>query len=818
MKFSRISALILACRLVTSGVAMVAVQKKPSRASQKTGRSQGRGSASSSGASKAKADPKFAPVDALVREVVSSQGVTGAVLLVGHNGKIVHEQAFGLRSLSPKTEAMTTDTIFDLASLTKVVATTPSVMRLLQYGQIRLTDPVSRFIPEFAANGKQSITIRELLTHYSGLRPDLDLNVTWQGQEEAFRRAHDEKPQNPPGARFVYSDINFIVLGELVERLSGLPLDKYADAHIFQLLGMKHTSFVPPASWEPQIATTLSIDNRRLLRGIVQDPTAERMGGVAGHAGLFSTAEDLALYAQALIDRNKILTPDLIEKMTTPQQPPNAVEVRGFGWDIDSNFSTNRGELLPVGSFGHTGFTGTSLWIDPYSNTYIILLTNSVRPRSAGVPVVSLRSRVANAVASVLNLNVTAAANDRVVTITGYNEIRPAARHLEARNGHVLTGIDVLERENFESLKHGREQVTIGLLTNQTGVDSQGKRTIDVLASAPGVKLVAIFSPEHGIFGAVNNIDIQESTDSVTGITVYSLYGNTDAKRRPPIEVLKKLDAVVMDVQDAGARFYTYATTLGFLLEAAAESNTEVVVLDRPNPITGSFVQGPMSQADLKNFNNYHPVPVRHGMTLGELGQMFNVERKLGARLRVVPMQGWLRGDWFDSTGIVWTNPSPNLRSLNEAILYPGVGLIERTNISIGRGTNTPFELVGAPWIEPHAFASYLNARLIPGVRFVPVSFTPTEDVYKDQRCGGVNIIVTERNVLDSPELGIELASALQKLYPNDYKIGRLIELLVERQVLDAISSGTDPRQIGQEWRDGLEKFVEMRGKYLLYK
>src|SRR5437588_3534859 len=388
-------------------------------------------------------------------------------------------------------------------------------MRLVQYGQIRLSDPVSRFIPEFAANGKQSISIRELLTHYSGLRPDLDLNVTWQGQEEAFRRAHEEKLQNPPGARFVYSDINFIVLGELVERLSGLSLDKYADAHIFQPLGMKHTRFLPPTSWESQIATNLSIDNRRLLRGMVQDPTAERMGGVAGHAGLFSIAEDLALYAQALIDRNKILTPDLIEKMTTPQQPPNAVEVRGFGWDIDSTFSV-RGELLPVGSFGHTGFTGTSLWVDPYSNTYIILLTNNVRPR-AGVPVVSLRSRVANAVASVLNLNLTAEANDRIVTITGYNETRPAARHIEARNGHVLTGIDVLEKENFESLKHGREQITIGLVTNQTGIDSQGRRTIDVLASAPGIKLAAIFSPEHGIFGAADTTAIQESADTVTG-------------------------------------------------------------------------------------------------------------------------------------------------------------------------------------------------------------------------------------------------------------------------------------------------------------
>src|SRR5205085_840939 len=331
---------------------------------------------------------------------------------------------------------------------------------------------------------------------------------------------------------------NFIALGELVQRVSGMSLEKYADAHIFQPLGMKRTGFLPPAAWQPKIAATLAIDNRRLLRGFVHDPTAERMGGVAGHAGLFSTAEDLALYAQALIDRNKILTPDLIEKMTTPQQPPNAVEVRGFGWDIDSTFSV-RGELLPVGSFGHTGFTGTSLWVDPYSNTYIVLLTNNVRPRAA-VPVVSLRSRVANAVASVLNLNVTAETTDRIVTITGYNETRPAARHIEARNGHVLTGIDVLEKENFESLKHGREQITIGLLTNQTGLDSQGKRTIDVLAAAPGIKLAAIFSPEHGIFGAVNTTDVQESADSVTGIPVYSLYGNTDAKRRPPIEILKK--------------------------------------------------------------------------------------------------------------------------------------------------------------------------------------------------------------------------------------------------------------------------------------
>ncbi|HEY6251005.1 MAG TPA: exo-beta-N-acetylmuramidase NamZ domain-containing protein [Candidatus Angelobacter sp.] len=760
----------------------------------------------------------FVPVDALVQQEVTAQGITGAVLLIGHDGKIVHQKAFGLRATSPRADRMTVDTVFDLASLTKVVATAPSVMRLVQYGQIRLNDSVAHYIPEFAANGKQSITIRELLTHYSGLRGDLDLNVPWEGEAEAFRRAHEEKPEHAPGAQFLYSDINFIVLGELVQRLSSMGLDKYADAHIFQPLGMKNTRFLPPASWQRRIAETLSIDNRRVLRGFVHDPTSERMGGVAGHAGVFSTAGDLALLAQAMIDRNKILTPDLIEKMTTPQQPPNSTDLRGLGWDLDSWLSSNRGDLLPIGSFGHTGFTGTSIWIDPYTNTYIILLTNTVRPRQSGPPVVSLRARVANAVASILNLNVTDAGREKVLTITGYNEAATNPRHLPARNGHVLTGIDVLEQENFAQLKQSKETMTIGLVTNQTGLDAQGKRTIDVLAAAPGIKLAAIFSPEHGITGTADTTNIGNSADPATGVPIYSLYGGTDAKRRPPAEILKTLDAVVMDVQDAGARFYTYATTLGYLLETAAQSNVEVVVLDRPNPITGSFVQGPMSQAELEDINNYYPVPLRHGMTLGELGQYYNVERKIGARLRVIPMQGWLRGDWFDSTGITWTSPSPNLRSMNEAVLYPGVGLIERTNVSVGRGTDTPFEVVGAPWIDPRAFAGFLNARLIPGVRFLPVTFTPVSGPYANQNCGGVNLMVTERNSLNSPELGMELASALLTLYPNDWKVARFIELLANRRVFEEITGGEDPRNIAENWREDVERFSALRAKYLLYK
>ncbi len=583
--------------------------------------------------STAKESADFGPVDSLVQQQVNDLAITGAVLLVGHNGHVVHQKAFGFRALNPRREPMTVDTVFDLASLTKVVATTPSVMRLVQYGQVRLEDPLSHYIPDFGMNGKESLSIRQLMTHFSGLPPDLELNIPWSGQDTAFRMAHEEKLQSPPGTQFVYSDINFIELGELVQRLSGMSLDKYAEAHIFQPLGMKHTRFLPPPSWASKIAETLAVDDRRVLRGVVHDPTAERMGGVAGHAGVFSTAGDLALYAQALINRRTILSPDIIEKMTTPQQPPNAVEVRGLGWDIDSPFSSNRGALLPVGSFGHTGYTGTSLWVDPYSNTYIILLTNTVRPRGGNSPVVSLRSRVATAVAAALKLDVTSPTREKLLNITGYSELASGERHVRVRNGHVLTGIDVLEADNFASLKQDKPSMTIGLLTNQTGVDAQGRRTIDVLASAPGIKLTAIFSPEHGIFGTLDVEKVGNSTDSVTGIPVYSLYGNTDAKKRPPVDVLKTLDAVVMDVQDAGVRFYTYETTLGYLLEAAAAANTEVIVLDRPDPVTGALVQGPVSEPDLKNFTDYHHCSRAPRYDAGRTGA--NVQRRAEDRCAI---------------------------------------------------------------------------------------------------------------------------------------------------------------------------------------
>ena len=757
-------------------------------------------------------------VDAIVEQAIEQKQIPGAVVLIGHDGHVVYRKAFGNRALEPRRELMTVDTIFDLASLTKVIVTTTAIMQLEEKGKVRISDTVVKYLPEFAQNGKDDITVRQLLTHYGGLPPDLDLLTPWQGKETAYKMAFAEKPETPPGAGFVYSDVGFIVLGAVAEKVSGQSLDRYAETHIFAPLKMTHTRYLPPKTWRAKIAPTQFDEHDHMLRGEVHDPTAMRMGGVAGHAGVFSTADDLSKFAQALLDGGGgILSSLSVEKMTTPEQPPTATAVRGFGWDIDSPFSTNRGALLPVGSYGHTGFTGTSLWIDPTTRTYILILANAVHPRGQG-NAIALRAKIATAVAGALPLSVEEKERLRWESITGYNEAQSAARKMAVRNGNVKTGIDVLEAHTFDALQNGAGKRKIGLVTNQTGVDAEGRRTIDVLANAPGVSLEAIFSPEHGVTGTLDTTNVGDSKDAATGVPVYSVYGATDAARRPSLEVLKGLDAIVFDIQDAGVRFYTYETTLGYFLEAAAKAGIEMIVLDRPNPITGSLVQGPVADAGHESFTNYFPMPVRHGMTIGELAQMFNTERGIGAKLKVIPMDGWMRGDWYDSTGLTWINPSPNLRSLRGAALYPGVALIEGTNVSVGRGTDTPFEWIGAPWIKARELAEYLNARAVSGVRFVPVSFTPSASTYSGEVCQGVSIVLLDRNTLDAPELGVELAAALNKLYPKDFKMERMRELLVNQDAYDALAAGQDPRRVAEGWRAAIGKFTEVRGKYLLYK
>ncbi len=756
-------------------------------------------------------------LDPIMQKSVEDGNIPGGVLLVGHNGRVVYRKAFGSRSLEPAREAMTVDTIFDLASLTKCLATATSAMKLIEDGRVRLNDPVARYLPDFAQNGKQDITVRELMTHYSGLAPDLDLKSPWTGHDTAFTMAMQQTPADPPGSQFVYSDINFEVLGFVIEKVSGMSLDEFASRNVFVPLGMKHTRFLPPPAWAPRIAPTQYDENGQMLRGIVHDPTARRMGGVAGHAGLFSTVDDMALFAQQMLSGSKILSRTAVEKMSTPQQPANAASLRGLGWDIDSPFASNRGELLPVGSFGHTGFTGTSLWMDPVTNTYIILLTNAVHPRG-GKSVVSLRARIATAVVQGLDLTVSQREKLRLARITGYNESLMASRRLVARNGQVKLGIDVLEADQFKELHpDAAKPVNVGLVTNQTGVDSQGRRTVDVLAHVPGIQLAAIFSPEHGIAGTEDTTAIAEMKDAATGVPVVSVYGDSDAKRRPAQDALAGLDVLVYDIQDVGVRFYTYETTLGYFLEAAAKAGKRIVVLDRPDPIGGASVEGAVADAGRESFVDYWQTPIRHGMTIGELAAMFNAERSIDAKLSVVRMEGWMRGDWLDSTGQTWINPSPNMRNLTEAILYPGIGLIETTNVSVGRGTDTPFELVGAPWVAAADLAKYLNAREIAGVRFVPVNFVPRSSVYANEKCGGVNIVLTDRNALDGPEMGIEIAAALHQLYPDQSKLGGVDTLLVNKASLDALAAGQDPRRVAADWRNALDHFKAVRSKYLLY-
>ena len=744
-------------------------------------------------------DPaRLARVGALIEQAVRDGRLPGAVVLVGHGGEIVYERAFGARSLAAAApEPMTTDTVFDLASLTKVVATATSVMMLVEEGRLRLRDRVAGLVPGFESQGRGAVTVAQLLTHTSGLASGLPLDQAFEGAETAVARAVALPPAAPPGERFIYSDLNFVLLGEIVRRVSGLPLDRFARERIFRPLGMADTAFNPPAALAPRIAPTERCaplgwpcggPGAVLLRGRVHDPTARRMGGVAGHAGLFSTARDLARFCAMLLgggahDGVRLLSPLGVARMTRVSTPPHVADRRGLGWDVDSRYSSNRGDLFPVGSYGHTGFTGTSLWIDPASETFVVFLSSRVHPAGGG-DVTALRGQVATAVAAAL--------------------VDPPGTAASP----VWTGIDVLREEGFRRLAGQR----VGLLTNRTGRARDGASTIDLLAAAPGVELAALFAPEHGIRGTLEG-PAPSGRDDRTGLPVHSLYGDV---RRPTDAMLRGLDAVVVDLQDVGARFYTYATTTAYVLEAAARRGLRVVVLDRPNPIGGA-VEGPRLDAASIGFTGYFPSPVRHGLTLGELARLFNAEREIGAALEVVPLRGWTRARWFDETGLGWVDPSPNLRNLHQALLYPGVGALEAANLSVGRGTDSPFEQIGAPWIDGPALARAIARAGLPGVRAYPVSFTPDRGPFAEQRCHGVFFIVTDRGALRPVRLGLEVAAALHRRHGGAFALDRVARLFGSRAMLDRIRAGDPTWEIAAGWDDGAAAWRRLAAPYLLY-
>ena len=760
-------------------------------------------------------------IDTVVNQAIAERKTPGAVVLVGRGDTIVFQKAYGDRAVSPQREPMTLDTIFDLASLTKVVATTTAVMKLVEDGQVRLNDTVASFVPEFGKYGKERLTVRDLLVHVSGLRPDLDLVEPWAGYDTAMQLAAEETLAAQPYP-FVYSDINFEMLGEIVSRVSKKPLDVFVQERVFGPLGMRDTSFKPAASLTPRIAPTeLCRQNNApclpgvlegpvdvMLRGVVHDPTARRMGGVAGHAGLFSTAHDLAIFCRMLLNggamgATRILSPLTVARMRSPaSDPPN---VRGLGWDVDSSFSSNRGEFLPVGSFGHTGFTGTSIWIDPVTRVYVVFLANRVHVQ--GGDVTPLRARVATIVASALT-DVPRALEASLTWPTRGSA--PANVMVPAPAPATQTGIDVLRAEGFARLKGLR----VGLVTNHTGLARDGATTIDLLASAPDVKLTALFSPEHGIRGILD-ARVPSSRDEKTGLPIHSLYG---AAQRPSAEMLTDLDALVVDIQDIGTRFYTYITTMAYVMEEAASRKLKVFVLDRPNPIGGVQIEGPALDQTAVGFTGYLPqMPIRHGMTLGELARMFNAEKKIGADLTVVSMRNWRRDSWFDQTGLGWVNPSPNMRNLYQATLYPGIGAFESTNLSVGRGTDTPFEHVGAPWIDGAKLSDELNARRIPGVRFYPVRFTPTSSKFANTECQGVFIVVTDREAVRPVRVGAEIASALVKLFPGQLQIDAAARLFGSTAGIAQLKSGADGATVSTAWRTPEARWRLLRAKYLLY-
>jgi uncharacterized protein YbbC (DUF1343 family)/CubicO group peptidase (beta-lactamase class C family) len=722
-----------------------------------------------------------ADLDAAIDQAIREDKIPGAVVLVGHNGQVVYRKAYGFRALVPVKEPMTADTIFDIASLTKIVATTSGMMRLFEQGRVRIDDPVTRYLPEFQS-GVSAITVRDLMTHFSGLRPDLDIDPPWggndgSGYDTGIRKALADKPAGPPETKFVYSDINFILAGEIVRRLSGLAENEYLKEILFNPLGMKETGYLPSQALRPRIAPTEMQKDGLILRGVVHDPTARYMGGVAGHAGVFSTADDLGKFCQMILDGGDgFFSPATIQMFTTPATPPNQPILRGLGWDIQSPYSKVRGDLFPVGSFGHTGFTGTSIWLDPASRTYVVLLTNSVHPHQRK-SITPLRGQVATIAAASV----------------GYHATR--------------TGLDVLEQNDFKIFQGKR----IGLITNQTGVDRQGRRNVDAMLAA-GINVAALFSPEHGIAGIEDRPNLGDAVDTITGIKVWSLYGKT---LRPTPEMLRGLDALVFDIQDIGTRFYTYESTMHYAMEEAAKAKLPFYVLDRPNPITGTHVEGPMLDADKLSFTGSFPLPLRHGMTMGELALFMNAGKHPGAGLHVIEMTGWHREEWFDATGLPWVNPSPNIRNLNEALLYPGIAMLEySTNYSVGRATDAPFEQIGADWIRGTDLAMRLGELDIPGVRFSPAQFTPASSNFSGKTIAGVRIGVTDREIFSASRLGLAVAATLESLYPKKIVLDLNRNLIGNSLVIRALESGEDPSFAANA---NLKEFLESRRKFLLY-
>lgn len=766
----------------------------------------------------ARALPDFAGVEEAARDAVASGEIPGVVILIGQGQETLFHRAWGWRTLVPEPRLMSIDTVFDVASLTKPLGTTLAVMTLVERGAIQLDAPLGRYLKEFRGRAFQQVTIERILTHSAGFAA-IPPNAALAHGFPAAASAMAERPlEYPPGGGFQYSDTGFILLGEVVRRVSGQPLDRYLERILFRPLGLRDTTFHPGESLRGRVAPT-EFFGGSLLVGRVHDQRARSLGGVAGHAGIFSTTSDLARICRMLLNGGELDGQRVLKPATVRQMWSRSAEVEGsraLGWDISSSFSRTMAPFFPPGSVGHTGFTGTAVSIDPASQTYMIMLTNRVHPTGGGANAIrDLRVRVSAAIGGSMFRTSAAETTEAAATAADGDERgheRGSAGEVmvvPAVPGGVRTGLDVLVERQFLPFRGH----AVGLVTNQTGVDARGRRAVDLFAGSPGVRLVAIFSPEHGIAGDANS-DVPHGRDEATGVPIWSLYGPS---RRPTPEMLRSVSALVFDIQDIGVRYYTYLTTLVYVMEEAGRRGIPVVVLDRPNPITGRIVEGPVMEADLKSFTGPHTIPVRTGLTIGEFARLVVAERRLPVSLTVIPMVGWNRSRWFDETGLPWVNPSPNIRSVTQALLYSGIGLLEGTNLAVGRGTDTPFEVVGAPWVNAHMLADTMNARGLSGIRFEPVVFVPTTDTYAGTPCWGVRMVVTDRQAIRPVSVALTLARVLRLQHRDQFRPENMQYLLVHRPTMWAFLRG-EPVDRLLNWADiDRATFLNRRASYLIY-
>ena len=745
---------------------------------------------------------KLGQIDQIVAEGLEARKMPGCVVLIARRGQVAFLKAYGNKKAPPQPVPMTIDTVFDMASITKPVATATSIMILLDRGQLQLDDPVAKHVPEFGQNGKGEITIFQLLTHQGGLIPDNSMADYADGPGIAWQKIFALGLREPPGTKFIYTDVGYIMLAEIVRRVSGQSVNEFSRENIFGPLGMTETGYLPGEELRRRAAPTERRGDR-WMQGEVHDPRSYALGCVAGHAGLFSTAEDLAVYAQMMLNRGhyagkKVLSREIVVEMTTPNKVSSGL--RGLGWDMRTGYSSNRGETFTPKAFGHGGFTGTTLWIDPGLDLVVIFLANRVHPDGKG-SVNKLAGKIGTIAAAA------------VVGADGPKESTSPSEESDtdkAGPGAVLSGIDVLRRDGFRQLK-GRK---VGLITNQTGVARDGTHALELLHESDAVDLVALFSPEHGLEGKLDVARIADSRHDGSGLPVFSLYGKI---RRPRPEMLEGIDTLVFDIQDIGTRFYTYISTMGQAMQAAAGQGIRFVVLDRPNPINGVDVTGPMLDPGRESFVAFHRLPVRHGMTVGELAMLFEADLDLELDLQIIRVEGWRRSDFFDATGLPWINPSPNMRSLEEAILYPGIGLLEFTNLSVGRGTDTPFEIIGAPWLDGVRLAGELTALELPGVRFAPVEFTPDSSKFSGELCRGINVVIIERRTFQSIRTGLEIARRIRILHPDDWEVAAYDRLLGNKRILDAVIEKKTVAEMEAIYRPDLEEFRRTRAGFLLY-